>query len=85
MWAFRNFDTYSFSYSEDDEAMDVDSGATKKTNADDLSEYKLDEYDDAKASSIQDFLPYLCSLLIHFFPFRYGDIQQYQGADLLQR
>lgn len=32
--------------SEDDIAMEVDSGAQKKQNTEDLSEYKLDDYDD---------------------------------------
>ena len=86
MWAFRNFDrailihtvlSFAFSYSEDDQAMDVDSCTTKKTNADDLSEYKLDEYDDTKASSIQDLQNLSTPLLIHFFLSRYGHIQQY--------
>jgi len=57
--------------------MDVDSCTTKKTNADDLSEYKLDEYDDTKASSIQDLQNLSTPLLIHFFLSRYGHIQQY--------
>lgn len=32
--------------SEDDEAMDVDSGAPPKKKVDDLTEYNLDDYDD---------------------------------------
>jgi hypothetical protein len=49
--------------------MDVDSGTTKKTNADDLSQYKLDEYDDTKASSIQDLLKFIAPSVDSFFPF----------------
>jgi len=38
---------WQFFSSEDDNAMDVDSGSTKpKPKSDDLSEYNLDDYDD---------------------------------------
>ncbi len=33
-------------FSEDDEAMDVDSGAPPKKKDDDLTEYNLDDYDE---------------------------------------
>lgn len=39
--------------SEDDSAMDIDSGSRKKQGSDDLEQYKLDEYDnEAKASGM---------------------------------
>ena len=39
--------------SEDDNAMDIDSGSRKEKGTDDLEQYKLDEYDDeAKSSSM---------------------------------
>lgn len=38
---------WQFFFSEDGDAMDVDSGPTKpKPKSDDLSEYNLDDYDD---------------------------------------
>ena len=41
------FDLFSVDcFSEDDDAMDVDSGSAPKPKTDDLAEYNLDEYDD---------------------------------------
>jgi hypothetical protein len=70
-------------HSEDDDAMDIDSGSRKKQVADGLDQYKLDEYDDeAKTSSTM--IKLMIVLLIYCL-LRYGHIQQYQRPDVLQR
>ena len=48
-------------FSEEDESMDVDSGALPKSKTDDLAEYNLDDYDnDAKDDGM--LLPLSCIL-----------------------
>ncbi len=51
--------------SEDDGAMEVDSGTRKKQNTEDLSEYKLEEYDDdGKTSGLTIYCRTALKLLI---------------------
>ena len=50
---------FLFTYSEDDEAMDVDSEAPKRE--DDLSEYNLDDYDEDTTAERALF----CCLSVH--------------------
>ena len=60
---------FKFFFSEDDEAMDIDSGAVPQSKEDDLSQYNLEEYDnDAQTTSkLSLYFFYSHVLLILFF------------------